>query len=181
MNVLKTSFPTKHECYSQLNKEDITDGDYQHALNVWETLNIKNMGQYHDIYLTTDVLLLTDVFEAFRDTAISSYQLDPTHYVSLPGYAWDAMLKMTQVKLDVISDYDMYLMIENGIRGGMSMISHRYSKANNNYMKDFDPSKESKYIMNLDANNLYGVPMTQYLPLNDFKWRKRQIILTKHL
>ena len=124
----ETSFPSQKDCYSQLNKESISDNDYNHALNVWKQLNIKNMGEYHDLYLTTDVLLLADVFEAFRDTAISNYHLDPTHYVSLPGFAWDALLKMTKIKLDVISDYDMYLMIESGIRGGMSMISRRHSK-----------------------------------------------------
>ena len=115
-------------------------------------------------------MLLADVFEAFRETAIDNYHLDPTHYVSLPGFAWDAMLKMTKIKLDVISDYDMYLMIEAGIRGGMSMISKRYAKANNKYMKNYDPSKLSKSIMNLDANNLYGWAMIQYLATTGYKW-----------
>ena len=168
----ETSFPSQKDCYSQLNKESISDTDYKHALNVWKQLNINNMGEYHDLYLATDVLLLTDVFEAFRDTAISNYHLDPTHYVSLPGFGWDALLKMTKIKLDVISDYDMYLMIESGIRGGMSMISHRHSMANNKYMKDYDASKDSKYIMYLDANNLYGWSMIQYLPTNNYKWEK---------
>ena len=169
---IETSFPNKKDCYSQLNKEDIGVDNYKHALNVCKQLNVKNMGQYHDIYLSTDVLLLTDVFEAFRETAMINYHLDPTHYVSLPGFGFDASLKMTKIKLDVMSDYDMYLMIERGIRGGMSMISHRYSKANNKYMKDYDTSKESKYIVNLDANNLYGCGMSQYLPVDDFKWGK---------
>ena len=124
------------------------------------------------MYLSTDVLLLADVFEAFRETAISNYHLDPTHYVSLPGYAWDAMLKKTKIKLDVVSDYDMYLMIERGIRGGVSMISKRHSKANNKYMKNYNSSKKSKYIMYLDANSLYGWAMTQYLPVGGFKWEK---------
>ena len=170
---IETSFPSKKDCYSQLNKEDISVDNYKHALNVWKQLNVKNMGQYHDIYLSTDVLLLADVFEAFRETAIINYHLDPTHYVSLPSFGFDASLKMTKIKLDVMSDYDMYLMIEqSGIRGGMSMISHRYSKANNKYMKDYDKSKESKYIMYLDANSLYGWAMTQYLPVGGFKWEK---------
>ena len=90
----ETSFPSQKDCYSQLNKESIADKDYNHALNVWKELNVKNMGEYHDIYLATDVLLLADVFEAFRETAIDNYHLDPTHYVSLPGFAWDAMLKI---------------------------------------------------------------------------------------
>ena len=168
----ETTFPSQKDCYSQLNKEDIDDDDYKHALNVWNKLNVKNMGEYHDIYLATDVLLLADCFEAFRETAIENYKLDPTHYVSLPGFGWDALLKMTNIKLDVISDYDMYLMIESGIRGGMSMISHRHSKANNKYMKDYDEKEESKYIIYLDANNLYGWSMIQYLPTTDYKWEK---------
>ena len=168
----ETSFPSQKNCYSRLNKEDIGDKDYNHALNVWKSLNVKDMGEYHDIYLATDVLLLADVFESFRETAIEHYKLDPTHYVSLPGFGWDALLKMTKVKLDVISDYDMYLMVESGIRGGMSMISHRHSKANNKYMKDYNPKEESKYIMYLDANNLYGWAMIQHLPTTDFKFEK---------
>ena len=78
---------------SQLNKENIDDKDYKHALNVWRSLNVKDMGEYHDIYLATDVLSLADVFESFRETAIDHYKLDPTHYVSLPGFGWDALLK----------------------------------------------------------------------------------------
>ena len=88
----ETSFPTQKDCYSQLNKEDISVDNYKHALNVWKQLNVKNMGQYHDIYLSTDVLLLADVFEAFRETAIINYHLDPTHYVSLPSFGFDASI-----------------------------------------------------------------------------------------
>ena len=121
----ESSFPTQKDCYSQLNKEDISDNDYKHALNVYEQLNVKNMGQYHDIYLSTDVLLLADVFEAFRETATINYHLDPTHYVSLPGYAWDAMLKKTKIKLDVMSDYAMYLGINGGDRPKKSKIDSK--------------------------------------------------------
>ena len=107
----ETSFPSQKDCYSQLNKEDIGENDYKHALNVWKSLNVKNMGQYHDIYLATDVLLLADVFESFRETAIDHYKLDPTHYVSLPGFGWDALLKMTKIKLGVISDSEIMICI----------------------------------------------------------------------
>jgi hypothetical protein len=156
-----------------LNKQDIEDDDYKHALKVWKSLKIKTMGEYHDMYLATDVLILCDAFEAFRETVIEHFQLDPCHYVSLPGLGYDIALKKTQVKLDVISDYDMYLMIEcSGIRGGVSMIGHRHSKANNKYMKDYNPKEESKYITYLDANALYAWSMTQHLPTTNYRWEK---------
>ena len=128
------------------------------------------MGEYHDLYLKTDVLLLADVFENFRKLCLEYYKLDPCHYFSSPGLAWDAMLKMTGIKLDLITDIDMYLFIEKGLRGGISYISNRYSKANNKYMKDYDPKLDSKYIMYLDADNLYGWAMCQPLPSGNFKF-----------
>ena len=123
------------------------------------------------MYLTTDVLLLADVFENFRTTCIESYKLDPAHYYTLPGFAWDACLLMTGVQLDVFSEdqNDMYLMTERGIRGGILVIPHRYSKANNKYMPDHNPHAPSKYIMYLDANNLYGWAMIQALPTGNYK------------
>src|SRR5690606_41889129 len=115
------SFPTIEQCYSKLNKEDLSPEDYERALKVWNEFSIKYMGEYHDIYLTTDVLLLADVFENFRKNCLAFYKLDPVHYYTLPGFAWDACLKMTGVKLDVFSEKqnDMYLMVERGIRGGI--------------------------------------------------------------
>ena len=114
------------------------------------------MGDYHDHYLKKDVLLLTDVFEKLIDTCLKLYKLDPCHYFSSPGLSWDAMLKMTGVKLENIFDIDMYLFIEKGLRGGISDIAKRCSKANNKHMKNYDPKKPSKYISYLDMNNLYG-------------------------
>eukprot|EP01044_Picomonas_judraskeda_P043694 COSAG03_NODE_23113_length_283_cov_0.836957_1_plen_93_part_11 len=93
--------------------------------------------------MTTDVLLLADVFENFRAVAIENYGLDPAHYFTLPNYAWECMLKKTKVQLELLTDYDMHLMVEQGIRGGISMIAHRYAKANNDYLPDYDPSKET--------------------------------------
>ena len=100
------------------------------------------------------------------------YGLDPCHYFSSPGLSWDAMLKMTGVKLEKISDIDKYLFIEKGLRGGISYIAKRYAKANNKYMKDYDPKKPSKFITYLDMNNLYGWAMSEYLPYEGFKWLK---------
>ena len=162
--------PSKESFYSSLKDEHISDDDYKHAQTVWKSLKIKNMGDYHDLYLKTDVLLLADVFENFRKTCLEYYNLDPCHYFTSPGLSWDAMLKMTNIKLDLISDIDMYLFIEKGMRGGISYIANRYSKANNKYMKNYNMKEMIKYIMYLDANNLYGWAMIQHLPTGGFKW-----------
>jgi len=123
------------------------------------------------LYNKTDVLLLADVFENFRDVCLENYGLDPTWYYTSPGLSWDAMLKCTKIKLQLISDHDMLLFIKNGIRGGKSMVSNRYEKANNRYMGEkFDKSKPSSYIMYYDANNLYGWAMSQKLQTHGFKW-----------
>ena len=168
--------PKKEEFYSILNNEHISDENYKHAQNVWNTFNLKNMGEYHDLYLQSDILLLTDVFENFRKTCLEYYKLDPCHYFTSPGLSWDAMLKMTDIKLELITDVDMFQFIEKGLRGGISYIANRYGKANNKYMKDYKKDKPSKYIMYLDANNLYGWAMSQYLPTGGFKWLKQNKI-----
>ena len=162
--------PSKEEFYSKLNDENISDEDYQHALNVFHTFNCKSIRDYHDLYLKSDVLLLSDVFENFRKTCLKHYKLDPAHYYTSPGLAWDACLKETQQQLELLTDYDMLMMVEKGIRGGISHISKRYAEANNKYMKDYNPDKESVYIQYLDANNLYGWAMSQPLPTHGFKW-----------
>ena len=128
------------------------------------------MGEYHDLYLKSDVLLLADVFENFRETCFQYYKLDPAHFYSAPGLSWNACLKMTGIELELISDVDMYLMIEKGLRGGMSVITHRKAVSNNKYMSSYDPDKPSKYITYLDANSLYSWSMNQYLPYGGFKW-----------
>ena len=176
--------PPKEEFYSILNNEHISDEDYKHAKNVWNTFSLKNMGEYHDLYLKSDILLLADVFENFRKTCSEYYKLDPCHYFTSPGLSWDAMLKMTDIKLDLMTDIDMFQFIEKGMRGGISYIAHRYSKANNKYMKKYDENEPSKYIMYLDANNLYGRAMSQYLPTGGFRWMTEEQInnldLTKY-
>ena len=166
----QTELPTKDQFYSILNDQHITDNDYQHAQNVWETFNLKTMGDYHDLYLKSDILLLADVFENFRKTCLEYYKLDPCHYFTSPGLSWDAMLKMTNIKPELMVDIDMFQFIEKGMRGGISYIANRYGKANNKYMKSYNKNKPAKYIMYLDANNLYGWAMSQYLPTGNFKW-----------
>ena len=131
---------------------------------------MKNMGDYHDHYLKKDVLLLADVFEKFIVFCLKFYVLDLCHYFSSPGLSWDAMLKMTGIKLEKISDIDKYLFIEKGSRGGISYIAKRYAKANNKYINDYDPKKPLTFITYLDMNNLYGWTMTEYLPYNEFEW-----------
>ena len=166
----KTELPTKEEFYSILIDEHISNDDYTHAQNVWNTFKLQTMGEYHDLYLKSDILLLADVFENFRRTCIQYYKLDPCHYFTSPGLSWDAMLKMTNIKLELMTDINMFQFIEKGMRGGISYIANRYGKANNKYMKEYDEKAPSKYIMYLDANNLYGWAMSQYLPTGNFRW-----------
>ena len=155
----------------------ISDGhvsikDHMVCEKIWDRFKMKKMGDYHDHYLKKDVLLLADVFENFIDTCLKYYELDPCHYFSAPGSSWDAMLKMTDVKLEKISDIDHYLFIEKGTRCGVSCIAKRYAKANNKYMCDYDLNKQSPFITYFDKNNLYGWAMSEYLPYNEFKWLK---------
>ena len=166
----KTELPTKEEFYSILIDEHISNEDYTHAQNVWNTFKLQTMGEYHDLYLKSDILLLADVFENFRRTCVQYYKLDPCHYFTSPGLSWDAMLKMTNIKLELMTDINMFQFIEKGMRGGISYIANRYGKANNKYMKEYDEKVPSKYIMYLDANNLYGWAMSQYLPTGNFRW-----------
>ena len=168
----ETRLPPKKEFFSKLNDEFISDDDYQHAINVRNTFECKTIRDYHDLYLKSDVLLLADVFENFRKTCLKHYNLDPAHYYTSPGLAWDACLKETGQHLQLLHDYDELMMFERGIRGGISHISKRYGEANNKYMKNYNPAKESTFIQYLDANNLYGWAMSQQLPTHGFSWMK---------
>ena len=127
------------------------------------------MGNYHDLYWKTDVLLLADVFEKFINTCLIYYGLDHCHYFSSPGLSWDAMLKMTDIELELISDIAMHLFVEKEMRGGISYIDKRHSKANIKYMKSYYVHEPGKFIMYLDANNLYRWAMSQYLPYGGFE------------
>ena len=162
--------PTNKAFYSKLKGRGISSGQYEHIKNVWRSFYMKNFKDYLMLYNVSDVLLLADVFENFRDICVKNYGLDPVHYYTAPGLAWDAMLKMTDIKLELLNDIDMLLMVEKGIRGGISIISNRYGKANNKYMKDYNKTEPLKYLMYLDANNLYGWAMCQKLPIHSFKW-----------
>ena len=176
--LMENKLPLKESFYSALTGEDISDEDYQHAQKVWEEFEIKSMVGYLELYNETDVLLLADIFENFRDICLEKYKLDPAHYFTAPGLSWDATLKITKVELELLADIDMLLMVEKGIRAGVSMISNRYSKANNKYMGDkFNPSEPSKYIQYLDANNLYGAAMSMKLPTHAFKWMNDKELL----
>ena len=166
----ETSLPDKKYFYNRLNAKDISKKEYKHAQAVWDTLGCNTMRDYHNEYLTSDVLLLADVFENFRKMSKETYGLDPIHYYSLPGLSWDAMLKYTGVELDLVTDIDMYQMVEKGIRGGISQISHRYATTNHPSMASFNPKEEMRTLTYQDANALYSWAMSQLLPLKNFKW-----------
>ena len=129
--------------YSKLNLEVISYADYEHAQKVWEVLGIKNRGEYHDLFVQSNTLLLADVFEIFRNMCREIYKLDPTYFVSAPGLACQACLKNTGVKLESLTDYDMLLIVEKRIRGGICQATHRYAKANNKYVNNYDKKIDS--------------------------------------
>ena len=158
----------------------ISDKQYSHLKNVWEEFNFNTFRDFHNHYwkkdvlllVDTDVLLLAGTFEKFIFTSLKNYNLDPCYYFSAPGLSWDAMLKMTKAELEKISDPNIHLFIKKGMRGGISYIAKRYSKANNEYCHDFDDKKLKNYIIYPDMNNLYGHAMSQYLPYGRFEWIK---------
>ena len=150
--------------------EDIDDVDYRHGNNVFNKFKLNNLGDYHNLYVQSDTLLLADVFENFRGACLKEYEIDPAHFLLLPGLAWQACLKKTNIELELLTDYDMLLMVEEGITSGICHSIHRYAKANNKYMKNYNNNEESSYIQYLDANNLYGWAMSKKLPVNGFIW-----------
>ncbi|XP_011859786.1 PREDICTED: uncharacterized protein LOC105557208 [Vollenhovia emeryi] len=164
-----TCLPPRESFYSSLTGDTVSENDYVHAANVWRRFAIQSLGEYSDLYLKID-MLLADIFENFRDKCIESYGLDPAYYYTLPGFTWDAMLKHTRINFELLTDIDMVMFIERGIRGGLSQCSSRYAQANNKYMHSYDPSKASSYLMYFDVNNLYGWAMCQPLPYAKFRW-----------
>ena len=165
------TFPEKDAFFSQLTGE-VSDEDFSHAKNVWRKFGMTDLGEYHDLYLKTDVFLLADVVENFRTVLLKNYLLDPAWFLTAPAFFWEAMLKMTGVELELIceGDIEMFRFFERQIRGGVSSVFHRFSQANNKFMKDFDSSKVSKFIVYLDANSLYPTAMMQPLPVGGFEW-----------
>lgn len=172
ISILKeTQLPPRQAFYNSLNKTLISESDHKKAKNVFNLTGCKSMLDYVRLYLTVDVILLAEVFQAFRRLSHRVYKLDPCHYVSTPQLAFDAALFKSKVELELMTDIDMILFIQSGIRGGISMISNRHSEANNPLMKEkYDKTKEDKYILYHDINNLYGTAMTMPLPVSGFKW-----------
>ena len=166
----ETSLPSINHFYSNLNMSGVSDTDYEHACSIWREFGIRNMGEYHDLYLRTDVILLANVFKSFRRVCLENYGLDPSHFYTAPELAWKACLKKTGIRLELLLDPDM-LLFERGIRGGITQFVHRWAAANNPYMgSEYDPSRPTKYLQYLDANNLYGWAMSQPLPNGGFHW-----------
>lgn len=172
-----SNLPTKNDFYDSLREEHISDECYDRAKEVWRLFACKNLGEYSDLYLKSDVLLLTDVFEQFRDTCLKVYKLDPAQYFTLPGLSFDCMLRMTKVELELLTDIDIIHFFQKGIRGGISQCTDRMHTANNSFLPNFDPNEPTSFITYLDATNLYGHSMSQTLPLGGFRWLSEGEIL----
>ena len=167
----ETQLPPREAFFSRLRDEPCSEADYDHAQLVWREFHCRTLGDYHDLYLKIDVLQLADVWQSYSEICKANYNLDPAHYVSAPNLSWDAMLKCTDVNIELASDPAFFPFYDEGIRGGICTISKRYARANNPYMKHlFDPSKPTTYIIYLDANNLYGWAMSQPLPIGGYTW-----------
>ena len=136
---------------------------------VCKDFDIKKLGEYHDLYVKSDTLLLADVFKKFKKVYLEIYQSDPAKSISVLWLAWQEGLKKREVKIELLGDTDMLLMVEKGVRGGICHAIHQYAKVNNKYMKDYDKNKESSYLKNWDVNNLYGWPMSKMFPVNNFE------------
>ena len=164
----KVELPPTEALHSGLKNSDISAEDYSHAQAVWREFDICTLGEYSDLYLKTDVLLLADVFEKFRSDCHRAYDLDPAHYYTAPRLTWDAMLIHTGIELQLLTDSDMVLSVKRSIRGGISQCS--YSRANNPYSTDYNPTEDTTYLMYYDVNNLWGWVVMQHLPYGGFEW-----------
>lgn len=171
--------PPIEDFYNDLNQEPLSKSNYEHALKVWDKFECRSLGDYHDLYLTSDLLILADIFQNFRRFCLRFYKLDPAHYLSGPQLSFDALLKKTGVELELLTDIDMYNFIEKGIRGGVAQIMQRYAKANNRYMQEYNKTLENSFLWYIDSNSLYAYVMQQHkLPIKGFKWMSREEINT---
>ena len=179
----ETELPKKENFFNKLNNKNISNEDYKDALNVFKTLKCKDLLDYSILYLKTDICHLSDVFQKFSDFAYDTYNLDPRHSYTLPGFSWQSMLKMTKIELELNSDSDMYLFLMDTIRGGICQLNKKFVKADNIYTrkvqdessnkkvtKKLKTNDSNKFILYLDANNLYGYSMSKPLPYKNFKW-----------
>ena len=150
---------------------DITPSDYQHALNIYQEFGSRTLGDYHDIYLKTDVLLHADIFEKFRNLCLKVYTLDPSHVYSAPNLSWESMLISTNLKLRLLQDVDMLLFFERGIRGGINGVDElRHFTANNPHLISFDPNEKTTFGTFFDVTSLYAGTMQKMMPLGKYKW-----------
>ena len=170
----KKHLPKKEEFFNDLTCQHITKDEYDFAQKVWDRFSCKTFQDYMEIYLLADCLLLCDVFENFGSNCLQQYNIDPCYYFSAPHFTFDAFLRHSSLTLELLSDINQYLFIIKGIRGGMSMVSKRYVVANNKYVEGYNSSKSSSFILYLDANNLYGRAMQEYLPWKNFEWMSPQ-------
>ena len=173
----------KEKFFNKLNNKNISNDEYKHALNVFKTFKCKDLLDYSILYLKTDICHLSDVFQKFSNFAYETYKIDPRHSYTLPGFSWQAMLKMIKIELELISDSDMYLFLMDTIRGGICVVNKKFVKADNIYTRKvhdessdkkvknkLKTSNSNKFIMYLDANNLYGLSMSKPLPYKNSKW-----------
>ena len=168
--------PSREDFYNELDDKHITDSEWDHVLNVWSEFQIETLGDYHDLYVESDVLLLCDVIGKYRKLIITEFNLDPLHFYTLPGLSLQACLRKTRVKLDLINDIEQFLMVEKSIRGGISVISKRLAKANNPKLSTYKPEDPTSHLLYIDANSLYAHAMKSKMPVGDFKWLKPEEI-----
>ena len=167
--------PPREAFHNNLTDSHISDEDWLHVQEVWEEFGLLTLGDLHDLYVEGDTLLLGDIIQKYRKLVLKEYKLDPLHFYTLPGLAFQACLRYTRVELELIKDMEMFLMIEKSIRGGISVISKRHAVANNPQLKDYDPQKESSHLLYIDSTNLYGKAMSEKVPVGGFVWVKNGI------
>ena len=167
----ETTIPPKEEYYNDLVQRHISDEDYQRAKEIWNTFGIETMGELQNLYMDTDVVLLTDIFKDFREFSLKNYGLDPAHFSTAPALSWSEAMKLTKVELELPDDPNITLFVDRGLAGGIYMISNQFAKANNPALGEkFDPQEKQSFIMLVDCNNQYGWAMSQYLPTGGFGW-----------